>query len=143
MLGDGATDDDERRIQPVHEDDGEVAQRSFGARDDRDGFGLSRGGGRVHTRGVVHAVGLGKKSPSGEGLDAAVAPASAAWALERHRKMADLARDIRHPAKHPAATDEPSADAGRDRDVDVIADALRRAVEIRRCEPDQAARDTE
>src|SRR4029077_7837394 len=94
-----AADPDERRVEAVCEDDREVAERGFGARDDRHGLGIPRGGGRVYARRILTAERPGKKSPADERLDAAVAAAPAARSLKCDRQMTDLTGDVRHTAK--------------------------------------------
>ena len=79
------------------------------------------------TRRVVDPVRLRDEAPSGERLDAPVAPAAAAGPFERDRDVADLTGGVGGAAQQMPIDDESAADPGRDRHVDEIARALRGA----------------
>src|SRR5207249_4685300 len=106
----------ERRVQPIGEDDRQIAERGLGTRDDRERLGLAGRGGRVHARGVVDAERLSEKSAGRERLATTVATASAARALERDREMTDLAGEVARRCSH-RCEGRPRAFADRGDDV--------------------------
>ena len=139
MLGDRSTDDDHRRIEDVHQTDGEVRERALRAHDEPGGARLAALGRGVDRRCVFDAVVLRELRAGSERFDTAErsTPTSrhvvARWTrwvgLESDGPVADLARSVRHPAQHAAGGHDAAADTGRHGHVDEVLRAARRADE--------------